>query len=136
MPSESAEEYMVRVAAEHQARQAATGMTPHLDPRTEPARKAHEASLRTSGVKPTVVKGVDQYTPDARGSAIMAHLYEGEPWFVFRAHDILSSFALDAYLTLIEKFNPDSPQVESCTEMVNAFRRWQQANPSLVKLPD
>ena len=82
-----------------------------------------------TGVKPTIVE-LDPPGVDLR------KLHDGEPWFVFRAQDILSSFALEAYLTMLEKFNPNSPQVESCTHMVNAFRAWQQANPGKVKLPD
>lgn len=145
----SAEEQAAEVARDHAAKQAVAGYAPHpgshagdvgaLDPRTPAGRGLVAGSGTKQGPpphKPTVVKGVDEYSPDARGLAIMSHLHLGEPWFVFRAQDILSSFALETYLTLLEKFNPMSPQVESCTEMVNAFRRWQQANPSLVKLPD
>jgi phenylalanine-4-hydroxylase len=67
---------------------------------------------------------------------ILHNLWQNEPYFVFRAQDILSSFAIEAYLTLLEKFNPHSPQVEAVTEELNRIRAWQQANPDKVKLPD
>lgn len=74
--------------------------------------------------------------PPRKGDEILGHLIPGEPFFVFRAKDILSTFALDEYAKIVEKFTPHSPQLESLVEAINEFRAWQVANPDKVKLPD
>jgi len=104
--AETAEEAKRKIEAEHRARQ-----------------RQHPVSL----VPPMA---------DDKATQILSHLRPGEPFFIFRAQDILSSFAIEAYLTLVEKFNPTGPQAESLVEALNEFRAWQQAHPQEVKLPD
>lgn len=76
--------------------------------------------------------------PGISGKAgeILSHLIEDEPIFVFRAKDLLSTFALDEYAKMVEKFNPDSPQLVSIVDATNDFREWQRNHPGLVHLPD
>jgi len=109
--TETREEVEARLAAEHLARQQ-TSYQPSRGMRAQPDRQVDKAT------------------------SILGHLHPGEPYLVFRAQDILSSFALDTYLTLVEKFDPYGEQVESLTRVINEFRAWQQANPEKVKLPD
>jgi hypothetical protein len=73
---------------------------------------------------------------DGKAKDILTHLHDGEPVFVFRAKDILSTFALDEYAKFVEKFSPASPQLVSIVDATNDFRAWQRANPDKVKLPD
>lgn len=73
---------------------------------------------------------------DTKAQSILDHLLPDEPYFVFRAKDILSSFGLEAYLTVVEKFDPTGEQAESLVHTINQFRTWQKANPDKVKLPD
>lgn len=73
---------------------------------------------------------------EGKAKEILSHLHAGEPVFIFRAKDILSSFALDKYAEIVEKFAPDSPQLVSIVDTTNEFRAWQRANPDKVKLPD
>lgn len=75
-------------------------------------------------------------TGNSKATQILAKLYPGEPFFVFRAKDILSTFALDEYAKFVEKFNPDSPMLVSLVDAINDFRAWQTNNPDKVKLPD
>lgn len=77
-----------------------------------------------------------QMAVTGKAGEILGHLEEDEPIFVFRAKDILSTFALDEYAKLVEKFNPHSPQLNSLVEATIQFREWQRDHPSLVKLPD
>lgn len=94
------------------------------------AEAAAEAMIRQHNRRLTAVP------PPGKGDHILGHLIPGEPFFVFRAKDILSTFALDEYAKLVEKFNPDSPQLVSLVDSINSFRSWQIDNPSEVKLPD
>lgn len=111
--AETQDQYQARIAADHLARQQAAEFQPHRPPSAT----------------------IHQIT-ESKAQSILSHLTPGEPYFVFRAQDILSSFALEAYLTLVEKFNPTGPQAESLVDTLAEFRSWQQANPQRVKLPD
>lgn len=71
-----------------------------------------------------------------KAGQILQHLGRDEPVFIFRAKDILSTMVIMHYLTLVTSYNPDNFLIESITETLNEFRRWQQENPSEVKLPD
>lgn len=107
--AETAEETKQRLQREHEARQA--------------------ASMPRMGVVPVApVSG--------KAGEILQHLHPGEPVFILRAKDILSTFALDEYAKFVEKFSPHSPQLASIVDVTNDFRSWQVANPDKVKLPD
>lgn len=112
--AESAEDYQRRTAAEHLARQQKSGATG----------------------KPVYLVTAEPDEHSDKAAQILSNLRQDEPFFIFRAQDILSSFALEAYLTLVEKFNANGPQVESLVDALNDFRTWQTANPDKVKLPD
>lgn len=71
-----------------------------------------------------------------KANRILASLYADEPFFIFRAKDILSTLAIDEYAKWVEKFHPDSPQLISLVDEANRFRAWQVANPDKIKLPD
>jgi len=81
---------------------------------------------------------IEAPTPPVGGKAgeILQHLHPGEPVFIFRAQDVLSVFALEAYSELIDKYNGRSPQALSLSDAIHAFRQWQVQNPHWVKLPD
>lgn len=103
----------------------------------EEARRRIEAEHRARQAQHPVLELFPiQGQEDDKATQILSTLRPGEPFFVFRAQDILSSFAIEAYLTLVEKFNPTGPQAESLTDALNEFRAWQQAHPQEVKLPD
>lgn len=67
---------------------------------------------------------------------ILGHLEQGEPFFVFRAKDVLSTMALDEYAKIVERYGPLSEQLQSIGDAIVAFQQWQRSNPSKVKLPD
>lgn len=71
-----------------------------------------------------------------KAGEIIDHLHDDEPVFVFRAQDILSVFALEAYAELIEKYDGQGKQAMSLSHAIQDFRYWQKANPQWVKLPD
>jgi hypothetical protein len=107
----------------------------------EEARKRIEAAHRArQDQHPTLslVNSDDQFDPTEtrqKGIEIIKHLYPDEPFFVFRAKDILSSFALDTYAELVEKFDPQGNQLVDVTDILIEFRHWQRTNPDKVKLP-
>lgn len=72
---------------------------------------------------------------NTKAKAILGNLTPGEPYFVFRAQDILSIFALEAYSELIRKYGGQA-QLDSLLEAQEQFLEWQRANPGKVKLPD
>lgn len=71
-----------------------------------------------------------------RAVEILSNLEPGEPFFVFRAKDILSTMALDEYAKLVERYGPLSDQLQSIGDAIHAFQVWQRNNPDKVKLPD
>lgn len=87
---------------------------------------------------------IDETTPvwtpvvsvGGKAGEILQHLLPDEPVFVFRAKDILSVFALEAYADLVEKYNGQGKQGATLYESIQAFRDWQRANPDKIKLPD
>lgn len=61
----------------------------------------------------------------------------GEPVFVFRAKDLLSTMVLTHYVGLLSLYlAPDDEIVPMVHDDLDKFRNWQKANPSLVRLPD
>lgn len=80
---------------------------------------------------------VTRFNPvTGKARQILESLTPGEPVFVFRGQDILSTMVLMHYATLVEGYSPHSEMVEGITEAINKFRDWQHANPQKVKLPD
>lgn len=140
--AESAEAAQKRIEAEHLSRQAvrpqdegphsrACGISPHSH-----GQFCHP-NCPTCGGKPLPIKGVaPAMLMPGKAQEILDSLLPGEPVFVFRAKDILSSFALEAYLTMVEKFAHNGPQAASLVEAINRFREWQTSHPNDVKLPD
>lgn len=92
----------------------------------EHARKQREAAEQAAAKPALIGKDAD----------ILRHLEPGEPVFIFRAKDILSIMALDAYAGMVEKFSPHSDHLAAIVDRMKDFRDWQHANPSKVKLPD
>jgi hypothetical protein len=61
----------------------------------------------------------------------------GEPVFVFRAKDLLSTLAVTEYLGYLEKFLPNYHEMhESVHNQLEAIRDWQREHPHEVRLPD
>jgi len=59
-----------------------------------------------------------------------------EPIAIFRARDLLSIFALQAYAEALEKYGAHYDQQESWSVVRDDFRLWQNAHTSRVRLPD
>lgn len=96
-------------------------------------RALHEAKQR--GSEPRM--GVVPVAPvTGKAGEILQSLHPGEPVFVFRAKDLLSVWALDAYAAAVEKYEPNGDHLVSIVDAAHDFRQWQKNNPSLVKLPD
>lgn len=60
----------------------------------------------------------------------------GEPVFIIRAQDMLSSFILAEYERLVEQYSPYGEMAEEIAEIRREFKEWQRANASSVKFPD
>lgn len=73
---------------------------------------------------------------NSKAVEILSHVEPGEPFFVFRAKDILSTMALDEYAKLVERYGPLSGQLQSIGDAIHDFQQWQRDNPDKVKLPD
>lgn len=82
------------------------------------------------------VTPITQAQVDARNKHILDSLMPGEPIFIFRAKDILSTMVLQQYASLLETYSPYAEIMEATVQKINDFRDWQHANPSAVKLPD
>jgi hypothetical protein len=116
-----------RYIAEQEAlKQPQNDYFPHAMPVTDVS--SNSFPRRESFSRPVILTG--------KAGHIVESLHLGEPVFIFRAQDILSTFALDEYAKIVEKFSPLSPQLKSIVDMANEFRAWQRAHPELVKLPD
>ncbi len=59
-----------------------------------------------------------------------------EPVFVLRATDALAPAAIEVYAVLCAQKNCGAEHVEAARQCAIQIRRWQEANPKLVKLPD
>jgi hypothetical protein len=73
-----------------------------------------------------------------RDQKIIAECEEtGEPYFVFRAKDILALFPLKEYERVVELYGPDDHEfAESVATRIAEFKTWQHGNVSKVKYPD
>ncbi len=61
----------------------------------------------------------------------------GEPYFVFRAKDLLSTLVLKRYQELVDDYQgDDQSHAMTIAEQISNFIAWQKANPNKVKLPD
>mgnify|MGYP000332417470 CR=1 FL=1 len=106
-------------------------------------RAAHEAKQLVTSARDVLKEaaeprmGLVPVAPvSGKAGEILQHLYPGEPVFIFRAKDILSVFALEAYAALIEKYDGQGDQALSLSGAIHGFRTWQKTNPDKVKLPD
>lgn len=70
------------------------------------------------------------------GRILAAAAQRGEPVFVFRAKDLLATFALEAYAEALHKFGAPLEHQEGVANQRDAFREWQQDHPDMVRLPD
>lgn len=60
-----------------------------------------------------------------------------EPYFVFRAKDVLSNFVLAYYMKLAEEhLLGDLEFQDSVKQAREDFVRWQRQHPDLVRFPD
>lgn len=67
----------------------------------------------------------------------IATAYLGEPLFVVRGRDLLAVPAAAAYLNLAYVRSDVAMNVMTAVESdIAAIKRWQGANPTLLKLPD
>lgn len=74
---------------------------------------------------------------EGKAGEILAHLEPGEPIFVLRARDILSTMTIRHYASLIEDYVfMGGDQLKSVVKAANAFAEWQRQNPGKVHLPD
>lgn len=103
---------------------------------TESVEEAQARVAADHAARQQAARGGPGNLSPGKAADIVAHLFPGEPVFVFRAKDILSTFALDEYAKMVEKFSPGSPQLESIVDATNDFREWQRTHPQLIKLPD
>lgn len=77
-------------------------------------------------------------TGESKGERIVRQcVASGEPFFVLRAKDLLSVGPLKAYRDAVDEYEGDDPSmVIGVTEQLEAFKRWQRANPDKIRLPD
>lgn len=122
--AETTEEYRLRIAAEHAARQAAAGYQPHPHPGTHAGPVSPPKPAQTPSA---IITG--------KAAELVAKLHPDEPIFIFRAQDILSVMVLSHYAMLLEQYG-DLEMIESVVKWRNQFQQWQRANPGLVKMPD
>lgn len=64
----------------------------------------------------------------------LTKLHEGEPFFFLRAQDLLSTHAVRQYAEAVAVTDPVGAQ--ECREFADRMEKWQDENPTLVKLPD
>jgi hypothetical protein len=83
-----------------------------------------------------VFDGIPMLSGEEKATQILKNLEPGEPYFVFRAQDILSTMVLNYYAKLLEEYSPGQDQIVSVVKCANDFRAWQHENPNKVKLPD
>lgn len=61
----------------------------------------------------------------------------GEPFFVVRAKDVLSVFALDEYTRIVERYAPGEHELlEGIQQTLDDFRLWQSEHRDQVRFPD
>lgn len=61
----------------------------------------------------------------------------GEPYFVFRAKDILSIFPLKEYERIVEMYGPtDHEMLMGIANAIEEFRTWQREHVGIVRYPD
>lgn len=75
---------------------------------------------------------------DKNGWNIVQHCEaHSEPYFVFRAKDLLSNFVLAYYMKLAEEhLLGDLEFQDSVKQAREDFVRWQRQNPDQVRFPD
>jgi glutaredoxin len=62
-------------------------------------------------------------------------LHDGEPFFLLRAQDKLSLSTVLMYQGLL-RTRTDGQLDTDLEQLITRIQEWQEANPSLVKLPD
>ena len=80
---------------------------------------------------------------------VLRKLREGEPWFILRAQDRVSSYAISAYADALKSESDKArargepelgddllKQAIGCQSVATAFVNWQLDHPELVKYPD
>jgi hypothetical protein len=74
----------------------------------------------------------------SKGEKIVADcLLHGEPFFVFRARDILTPAVIRKYIQVLEDIGPDDPDMQaSVIDFLNLIRKWQAENITKVRYPD
>lgn len=74
----------------------------------------------------------------SKGERIVADcLLHGEPFFVFRARDILTPAVIRKYIQVLEDIGPDDPDMQaSVVDFLNTIRKWQAENITKVRYPD
>lgn len=74
----------------------------------------------------------------SKGEKIVAEcLVSNEPFFVFRARDILSTLVLRRYLTALEEIGPDDPDMHAgVVDFIDIMRKWQARHIKDVRYPD
>lgn len=60
----------------------------------------------------------------------------GEPVFVFRAKDVLSTDTLQCYLNLAEDNGCETEFLEAVDARIGHFKAWQEQHPDITKTPD
>jgi hypothetical protein len=72
-----------------------------------------------------------------KAGEILASLDEGEPIFILRARDLLSTLTIRHYASLVEDYLfMGGNQLKNIVMMANEFAEWQRKNPGKVHLPD
>lgn len=68
---------------------------------------------------------------------VMDCLLHDEPFFVFRARDIFSPMVLKRYLSVLEEYGPDDPDMQAdIVDFIAILRKWQAQNIAKVRYPD
>lgn len=120
-------------AARHVAAQLARAEGRHKDPADliEPGEVVMVADGQE--VRPRATS-----TAKSKGLRIVEEcLATGEPFFVFRAHDIFSNMVLVQYAKLLEDYGPDDvDMLAGVVDQLGEFKEWQKNHPRLVKYPD
>lgn len=117
------------------ARRAQSGeYVPHPPPSGRPA----EFIVVPAGVEILWPGGTPDPSAIVTGAAaeLIGKLHPDEPYFIFRAQDILSVMVLRNYAKLIEDYCSEGDQLANVVRWANKFTDWQRRNPGHVKLPD
>lgn len=59
-----------------------------------------------------------------------------DPYVVFRAKDVYTMAAIDAYVAELEKYHPDPAYVETWREICTDFLYWQMWHKEKMEVPD